>query len=172
MIVPERINKKGNVVPAFQIDDKYEWVVTKWKWCLRGPKGEQYLVAITELGSQTPTSLHRFLWKLEYGTLPEWPLQIDHINEDRFDNRISNLRIAGPSLNGRNSSKDRNRGSGLPRGVKHDKRQKFRPYTAQISVNNRKKYLGGFATPEEAHEAYLKAKAELIAEEHNKYNKL
>lgn len=169
MIVPERINREGRVVPSFQIDDKHEWVVTKWQWFLSGRKGKRYLARNQE---RKTLKLHRFLWQLEYGTLPEWPLRIDHINEDPLDNRIENLRIAGPSLNGLNSSKDRNRGSGLPRGVRYHKNCKSRPYQAQIRVNQRDKSLGYFATPEEAHEAYLKAKAELIAEEHNKYNQL
>lgn len=35
---------------------------------------------------------HRLAWFLHYGEFPE--LDIDHINRDRSDNRICNLRLA------------------------------------------------------------------------------
>ena len=44
---------------------------------------------------------HRVIWAMHYG---EWPRgQIDHINHDRSDNRIENLRDVTMSVNQRNA---------------------------------------------------------------------
>ena len=46
---------------------------------------------------------HRAVWAIHYGKWPEG--EIDHINLDRSDNRISNLRIASRSENMANQKK-------------------------------------------------------------------
>lgn len=45
--------------------------------------------------------LHRFVWEAFYGSIPE-NMQIDHINTDRLDNRICNLRCVNAKENMRN----------------------------------------------------------------------
>ena len=71
---------------------------------------------------------HRVIWALVYG---EWPAQeIDHINGDRSDNRLSNLRHVSRKMNMRNRQADRRRVSGF-RGVHLDKRRGT--YHARIS---------------------------------------
>lgn len=98
---------------------------------------------------------HRIVWALHYG---EWPkYSIDHINRNRADNRIENLRLAhnNQADNAQNRSKNKNNKSGFS-GVHFDaKRDRW---IASISVNKRQKYLGSFLTPEEAHKVYLEAK--------------
>lgn len=57
---------------------------------------------------------HRLAWLYVYG---EWPeLLVDHINLDRSDNRIQNLRSVTPKQNNENSRPNRNNRSGY-RGV-------------------------------------------------------
>jgi hypothetical protein len=56
-------------------------------------------------------SLHRFVWRLQFGSLPP---ELDHINRNRVDCRIENLRPATRSMN---TSGVVRPGRALPRGV-------------------------------------------------------
>lgn len=54
---------------------------------------------------------HRVAWALHYG---EWPKgQIDHINGDRRDNRITNLRVVDQTGNSRNAARPRTNKTGV-----------------------------------------------------------
>lgn len=55
-------------------------------------------------------TVHRIVWAIHYGTWPTY--QIDHINRERWDNRIENLREVTNTENQRNRSKQRNNTSG------------------------------------------------------------
>lgn len=57
---------------------------------------------------------HRVIWKMVHG---DEPPMIDHINRNRADNRISNLRAADATVNSRNRIYDRRADAGIyPRG--------------------------------------------------------
>jgi hypothetical protein len=100
---------------------------------------------------------HRLAWLYVYGELPESFL--DHINEIKDDNKISNLRLATRQENYHNISKpQKNNKSGLLGVCRTNCGKKWR---ANICLNGKIKYLGVFNTAEEASEAYLKAKREL-----------
>lgn len=97
---------------------------------------------------------HRLAWLWMHGAWPE--IAIDHINGERTDNRISNLREANWSENQHNRRLQRNNKSGYP-GVSWDRHAcKWR---AGIRVNALSQNLGGYDTKEEAYAAHLKAKA-------------
>ena len=101
---------------------------------------------------------HRLAWFLVHG---EWPTdQIDHKNGIRDDNRIGNLRLATHRQNcqNRHRAPKNNLSTGLL-GATFDKRAGR--YFAQIVDSGKKSFLGYFDGPAEAHEAYLKAKAQL-----------
>ena len=95
---------------------------------------------------------HRLAWQHTYGTLPDG--QIDHINCDRADNRIANLRVVTAQENQHNQ-RDARRGNQAGLLGVSPKRGRWR---SQIKVDGKKLHLGMFDTPEEAHAAYLEAK--------------
>ena len=97
---------------------------------------------------------HRLAWFFVYG---EWPKQIDHINGIQSDNRIANLRLATNAQNAQNS-RCRNR-AGF-KGVS-PKKGKWR---ATIKHDGRSIQIGTFASPEEAHAAYVAASRRLFGE--------
>lgn len=81
---------------------------------------------------------HRLIWILFKGYNPE--NDIDHINRDRTDNRIDNLREVSRTCNLRNSKLN---GSALKiRGVSLYKDTGL--YAARISYKNRTRYLGRY----------------------------
>ena len=46
-----------------------------------------------------PYQAHRLIYLYHHGFLPDYPLELDHINRNRADNRIENLRIVTKSEN-------------------------------------------------------------------------
>ena len=97
---------------------------------------------------------HRVVYKI---CNPEWDItnvssdnQIDHICGARpKDNRIENLRILNHQQNQWNNLH-------YAKGYTFNKASN--KYMASIKINNKKIHIGCYDTPEEAHEAYLKAK--------------
>lgn len=98
---------------------------------------------------------HRLVWALWYGEDPG-ELHIDHINGNRSDNRISNLRLVTHQQNHRNRGVGRLNNSGVL-GVSFSKRTG--KYSARIKVDGRSMRLGAFRTLEEAAAARASAEA-------------
>lgn len=86
---------------------------------------------------------HRLAWNMTYPDDQVGPdEQIDHINHDRTDNRIVNLRRASNTENSRNASIGVNNTSGAL-GVWFEKRRN--KWAAEIKVDRQKIHLGQFA---------------------------
>jgi hypothetical protein len=115
-----------------------------------GSIGSQGYRVIT-IGSQR-LSAARLAWLYVYGVWP--PNQIDHINRERSDDRISNLRLATSGQNKANNGMYRNNTSGF-KGVYFDKERGH--WRAKTKVNGKRMWLGRFATREEAYAAYCNA---------------
>lgn len=98
---------------------------------------------------------HRLAWLYIYGAFPVGV--IDHINGDRADNRIANLRDVDHQINAENRKGPRQGKHVALMGVK--KQTRGHSYSASIKVKGQVIALGGFPTAELAHEAYMAAKA-------------
>lgn len=88
---------------------------------------------------------HRLAWLYVYGEFP--PKQIDHINHDRTDNRIANLRIVSNQENQKNKTKQINNTSRVTGVGWHKASNKW---CARISVNKKYIHLGLFTDINEA----------------------
>jgi len=92
-----------------------------------------------------PLLAHRVSWFLYYG---EWPdSYIDHIDGNRTNNRITNLRLATREENARNAKIYRTNTSGKS-GVAWCKRDKI--WNASISIKGVRTHLGNFKRKEDA----------------------
>jgi hypothetical protein len=91
---------------------------------------------------------HRLVWLYLHGAFPEQ--LIDHINGVKHDNRLANLRLCNKEQNGFNSKIQARNKFGL-KGVK----QVGNRFAGKVTHNYKTIHLGMFATPEEAHKAYL-----------------
>ena len=93
---------------------------------------------------------HQLAWLYHYGSHPKG--QIDHINCDRQDNRIENLRDVDAKINALNRSS--------AKGVyKH-----FNKYRARIKINGKHLHLGLFDSEDQAKQVYLNAKKQYLGE--------
>jgi hypothetical protein len=102
---------------------------------------------------------HRVVWALFYGEAPDQ--QIDHINGNRLDNRIANLRLASNAQNSRNCRLSKNNTSGVTGISYHSKAKKW---MAQIMLSRKNNYLGLFNTKEEAIAARKKAETQYFGQ--------
>lgn len=102
---------------------------------------------------------HRLAWLYERGEWP--PMEIDHINCDRDDNRMDNLRQATRSQNLANGRKKKQNKSGFKGVCRHATTGKW---SAEYQQDGKSHYLGLFDEPEKAHEAYRMATAAAYGE--------
>lgn len=94
---------------------------------------------------------HRLCWKIYHRKDIPVGYEVDHINQDRSDNRISNLRLVTMSQNMRNKTKYRSNKSGIVGvAVRSDAREGTNRWRAQINVNGENIKLGSFKTKDEA----------------------
>lgn len=139
-------DKDNNEVARTMISLEYVGVVKDYKWYL---KQEGYAFN-KEIGY-----LHRLIMN------PPKDMVVDHINQDKLDNRRDNLRICTDQENKLNHSIYSNNTSGAS-GVSWSKR--YNKWEAQLQVNREVIYLGRYNTKEEAMEARRQAEIEYFGE--------
>ena len=110
-----------------------------------------FVVCLYCEGKQKTFSVHQLLAITFLDHIPNGnTFEVDHINKNKLDNRLENLRVISHRKNN-SICWDRN----LPTGVYYRKDRK--KYQSKIYIKGKTKYLGSFNTPEEASEAYQKA---------------
>lgn len=90
---------------------------------------------------------HHLVWFLHHGS---WPSALDHINGNRADNRLENLRICNHQQNMRNASRRADSKTGVKGVGWREDKQKYR---ARIGINGKEMCLGHFVTLDEARSA-------------------
>ena len=95
--------------------------------------------------------VHRIVFLMQHGYLPEI---VDHIDGNRQNNKIENLRSATHTQNLQNSKLPKHNLSGYKNVGWHKQRKKWR---AQIEINGKVKHLGLFTDEHEAHLVYQNA---------------
>lgn len=98
---------------------------------------------------------HRLVFLMHKGYLPK---TIDHINGNRSDNRIENLRAVTAGQNQHNRKINSNNTSGY-KGVSWNTRTKT--WKATVALERKRIHLGFYKTPEEADAVIRKAREEL-----------
>lgn len=129
----ECFDGKKFLVDADRLDDisQFVWHIDKNNY------------AITKDRSGRILKLHRYL----LGVLDRSDIEVDHINRNTLDNRMSNLRLADRSLNCYNRDVSAYNSSGK---VGVYKMTGYNKWCAQINVHGSRYYLGSFDTFDEA----------------------
>jgi HNH endonuclease/AP2 domain len=133
----ERVFKNGSVRPRIGTDN-----------------GSGHLVINTRAGKKL---VHRMLWESVNGSIP-FGLEIDHINGNKKDNRIVNLRLVSRAQNAENRHKPHKGNTSGVKGVSWYAR--YGCYVAQICTQGRRITLGYRKTLAEAEALYIAAAAE------------
>lgn len=128
-------NKKDNQEILFDIND-YD-LITQTSWYIHGGR-----YATASSGQFRKMSAHRLLLNNPVDK------QVDHINNNKLDNRKQNLRIVTPQQNSQNNKK--------VKGYYWNKKAK--KWHTQIAVYGKNKHIGMYDTEKEARQAYLEAK--------------
>lgn len=115
----------------------------KWRKGRRGRKGNMDVGSSDGDGyiqlkiDRKVYKAHRIIWLWWYGYFPE--NQIDHIDRDRMNNRLSNLREVSHQCNMRNAGMDKRNSSGVKGVTRHELADKWQ---VCIRVANKTRYLG------------------------------
>lgn len=108
------------------------------------------------LSSNLQITVHRLIWFLVYKEFPRG--EIDHINGDRKDNRLTNLRLVSKSQNQRNR-KPNSVSLSKYKGVYKSKT--IGSWISSITFEGKRYYLGTFNCETSAAIAYNKKSKEL-----------
>lgn len=133
MITQAELKKKVFYDPVSGLFARY--IVSRGAWVIAGTEDDGYI----KIGvNKAQMYAHRLAWLYVHGVFPS---VIDHINHNRSDNRICNLRSVSHRENKMNSPIQANSSSGIT-GVCWDKTNS--KWVAQIRVEGINTKLGRF----------------------------
>lgn len=142
-----RGRKRSGVV---KIDECSVPLVSSRRWYI-----DKYGYAYSTIRKGRNVGMHRLIINAPDG------LEVDHRNGNTLDNRLENLRLCAHEENMRNRRRRRDNACGLKGATFVRRTGRWR---AQIGINGKNRFLGDFATPEEAHAAYGRAAVALHGE--------
>jgi len=117
-----------------------------------------YIVNLCKNSIQKTFKIHKLVAINFLGHIPNgFKIVVDHLNNDKTNNHVSNLQLISSRLN---SSKDKKKGSSKFTGVSWNKNNN--KWVSHIRINGKSKYLGSFDNEIEASEAYQKALNEIL----------
>jgi hypothetical protein len=126
------------------------WSKKTKKWIKGCVNNKGYIqLDFSQDGKRQRPLLHRFLYEHYHNCKLTENDQIDHINGNKQDNNISNLRKVNNSQNNQNKSKRRDSKQPFKGIFKTEK-----GFTASITANGKKQYLGSFKNAKDAYQAY------------------
>lgn len=96
--------------------------------------------------------VHRLIYQMQVGFTVPSNLQIDHVNNNKLDNRFINLRVVNSRRNHRNR-KAHNQGKLVGASFRKDSGR----WRSIIHINGKNITVGNFNTELEAHIAYIEA---------------
>lgn len=132
-------------------DGKLLWENPTAKWMKKGTEAG----FVTKYGYRYAAvdgkhvMVHRLIWLYHFGSLPEF---LDHIDGDRLNNRIENLRPATRAQNNQNARLRKDNKTGQ-KGVRW--REDQQKWHATIKADKKQYHLGYFKDFEDAKNAYL-----------------
>jgi hypothetical protein len=130
-----------------------------------------YIIPIRIMGNGKPGFLHRLIFSSFSETATEKEY-IDHIDGNKLNNRIDNLRACTRSENGANAIKKCSSSSRYKGVIRiRDDKKRIKSWRAQITSNRKTKILGYFKKEEDAASAYDTAAIETFRE-YAKTNKM
>ena len=102
--------------------------------------------------------VHRLIYMMHYGFMPEF---LDHIDGNKLNNKIENLRSATKSENNRNKKLYKNNKSGV-KGVQWN--EPCKKWRAVLKLDGKNKHIGLFNTIDEAEHAIKEARVKFHGE--------
>ena len=141
-------NKNNEKVNECIVDDKYWHELTLFNWHMTNGYTKTKMQRID-------VTMHQFLMKKTHTDID----LIDHINNNRLDNRMSNLRSVNAATNAHNKAKKEGCLSKYTGVTREDSK-----WLANITVNYTVERLGRFETEIEAAQAYNKRASEVYKE--------
>ncbi len=134
-----------------RIGDRAGLFSTKHKYITVGVMRRRYLI-------------HRVIWEMFRGQIPIG-IEIDHINRDKRDNRLENLRLSTRNQNLANAGKfHRPTSTSAYKGVHEVKDGRKKKFKVRIKKNKKTFYIGAFESERDAAIAYNKKAKELFGE--------
>lgn len=144
----------SNIIGAAIIDLEDLQYIEGYKWHAKEERNGFIYARNNQVGP-----LHRYILS-KYSQLEEGRV-VDHIDHNTLNNRKSNLRICTNQQNVTNSRVPKNNKSGYKGVYWCSSRQKWQ---AQVTINNKTKYIGRYNNLEDAIEARKKAEDEYYGE--------